>query len=152
MAEQFSLVGNPVQMNEGMEAIADLMEEVFEGGTPGTDVPVLRLFKNDLTPVKTHVVASFVEADFDGYAGIDMDAWTPGFDEELQKAVLRSALLTFTATGAVTSNVIYGYYITNNAGTLVYCAERFSITIFVDETGDSIAVVSRFPFVPNEPS
>ena len=90
--------------------------------TAATNVK-LHLFKNDYTPVEGSVVADFTECTADGYAAIELT--DSSFTAESSAGVTTAEYeqQTFTLTGASTD---YGYYITNNAGTQVLWAERFS--------------------------
>ena len=83
----------------------------------------LRLFTNNYTPVEASVLASFTEAVAAGYAAITLTgaSWTIASAAGVTTA--EYAEQTFTLTAASTD---YGYYITNNAGTQVLWAERFT--------------------------
>ncbi|MCK4447173.1 MAG: hypothetical protein KAW56_08825 [Candidatus Marinimicrobia bacterium] len=87
-----------------------------------TDVK-LRLFTNDYTPVEGSVVANFTEAVAAGYAAIALAGadWTIATSVGVTTAEQPQKTFTFTA-----ASTDYGYYITNNAGTQVLWAERFS--------------------------
>ena len=89
---------------------------------PGDSVK-LKLFTNDYTPVEASVIASFTEAVAAGYAAIDLAKadWSIATDTGVTTAA--QAQKTFTLTAASTN---YGYYITNNDGSQVLWAERFS--------------------------
>ena len=83
----------------------------------------LRLYTNDYTPVEGSVVGDFTEATAAGYAAITLTgaSWTIATATGVTTATY--AQQTFTLTAASTD---YGYYVTNNAGTQVLWAERFS--------------------------
>lgn len=83
----------------------------------------LRLYENNYTPVEASVVGDFTEATFSGYAAITLTgaSWTM---TTADPAVADYAQQTFTATAA--GNSVYGYYVTNNAGTICVWAERFT--------------------------
>ena len=87
-----------------------------------TDVK-LRLFTNDYTPVEGSVVGNFTEAVAAGYAAIALvgASWTISSAGGVTTAAY--AQQTFTLTAASTN---YGYYITNNDGSQVLWAERFT--------------------------
>lgn len=81
----------------------------------------LRLFKNNVTPDNTFTTASLTEADFTGYAAITLAAW----GASTLSAHIASALQTkqsFTITSG--SQTIYGWYITNSAGTVLLASGR----------------------------
>ena len=83
----------------------------------------LRLFTNNYTPVEGSVVANFTEATAAGYAAIVLAgaSWTIASSAGVTTAAY--AQQTFTLTAASTN---YGYYITNNDGSQVLWAERYS--------------------------
>ena len=84
----------------------------------------LKIYKNDYTPVEGSVVADFTEANAAGYAAIELAgaSWTISTDGG-GITTATYAQQTFTFTAASTN---YGYYITNNNGSQVLWAERFS--------------------------
>lgn len=79
----------------------------------------LCLYKNDYTPTDATVIADLTEADFTGYARIDLDGWTAAFLNAANIAEMRETLRTFTATGGATANTIYGYFILDAGGNLM---------------------------------
>lgn len=123
-----------VQPNEGaQEALARMLNKSATG-----DV-VLRLFKNNYTPVKGATVASFTEADFTGYAAKTLTgaSWSI---TSANPAVASYAKQTFTCSGGAAQSV-YGYYVTNGAGTKVLWAELFTDGPYaIDPTDHDIEV------------
>lgn len=82
------------------------------------------LYTNNYTPVAGMTTAAFTEDTAAGYASVDMTpaSWTitnPTGTEE--KAAYPKITITYTA-----ASTVYGYYITNAAGTKVFGAENFS--------------------------
>lgn len=106
-----------VAPNQGKE----VMLEAIVNKTAPTDVK-LKLFKNDYTPVDGSVVGDFTEADIAGYSAKTLTgaSWTVGTNGDTEASFAEQEW-TFTGAGS-----IYGYYITNNAGTKVIWAERFT--------------------------
>ena len=90
--------------------------------TEATDVK-LHLYKNDYTPVEGSVVGDFTECTADGYAAKELTGTSFTVGNSGGTTTAEYAQQTFTLTGTSTD---YGYYITNNAGTQVLWAERFS--------------------------
>jgi hypothetical protein len=90
----------------------------------------LKLFTNNYTPTNADTPASFTEATFTGYAAITLtrsvsgSTWT--INSSSSPAVASYPAQSFNATSAQT---VYGYYITNAAGTIVYGADKFSSAI-----------------------
>ena len=95
---------------------------------PG-DTVLLKLFKNDYTPIERSVVVDFTEANTAGYSAIALAkaGWTiatvEGVTEDLDVTTAEQPQKTFTLTGAGSH---YGYYITDEAETGLLWAERFS--------------------------
>jgi len=90
--------------------------------TAPDDVKV-HLYSNDYTPVEGSVIGSFTESDCAGYAAEELTgaSWTVATVTGVTTATY--AQLTFNLTGGKTH---YGYYVTDNAGTGLLWAERFS--------------------------
>lgn len=99
----------------------------------------LRLYSNDYTIVAASTEGNLTEVSGGGYAGVALTAanWvtTPG-----SPTSSAYPLQTFTFTGTIGgSGTVYGYYITNAAGTLVY-GERLSAAFTPAVNGDNIKV------------
>jgi hypothetical protein len=81
----------------------------------------MRLFTNNYTPVDTSTSANFTEASGGGYASktLTNGSWTVSNVGGIAQAAY--AQQTFTFTGALSgSATIYGYYVTDADGVLVY--------------------------------
>lgn len=93
-----------------------------------TDV-VLRLYENDYTPTDSDTVSDYTELTEAAYSPITLTggSWTISHDST--KAVADYASQDFVlGTGIATGFDVYGYYITNSAGTVLLWAERFDTT------------------------
>ena len=108
-----------VAPSQGLE----IMLEGILNKTAPTDLK-LKLFKNDLTPAVGTVIGDFTESDITGYTAggktLTGSSWTVSTDTATEGSFAEQEW-TFTGAGS-----IYGYYITNNGGTAVIWAERFS--------------------------
>lgn len=85
----------------------------------------IHLFKNDITPTDTTVVGDFTEADFTNYAAVDLlrANWNNAItDSGSGKSVYNSAI---TWTAGTTGNTIYGSYVLDVSGNLIF-SRRFS--------------------------
>lgn len=98
----------------------------------------LHLFKTDVTPTATSVVGDFVQSDGTGYAPQTMSPadWTIGTDGASGKKA-QNVKETFTYTGAAT---VYGYYVTNAAGTTLIGAENFGEAYTLGSSGGTVNV------------
>jgi hypothetical protein len=88
----------------------------------------LRLFKNNITPASTDVLADYTESTFTGYAAVTLTSgsWTvTAATSGAPATATQTSATTFTCTGT-TSELTYGYYLLQTAGTGLMWAERFS--------------------------
>lgn len=108
----------------------------------GDCLKTLRLFKNDHTPVVGDVNANYTEANFSGYASFALGNWTAAFVNGDGKGEIDAAPHTFAHNGGATANTIYGVYVTNNAGDVIY-AERFDAPRVLTTAADSITYTAR---------
>jgi len=83
----------------------------------------VRLFKNNYTPVAGSVIASFTEANFSGYAAGNLGTLAAATTVSGKASTTAGTSNTWTKSGA-TGNDVYGYYITDSGGTVLYWAER----------------------------
>lgn len=99
----------------------------------------VHLYQTDTPPVVSSVLGDFTEADFDSYAPIDLVPNAPAINPEgWAQADLPQA--HFESAGAVTPNVIYGYYLTDNTDALLLKAEQFDAPVTINEVGDYIDI------------
>lgn len=118
----------------------DIITQIIAATTGVLDGATIHLFKADFEPSKTTVPADFTEADYDGYASIAA-VWE-AVTVKGQQARTATQLAHFQATGSVTQNTIYGFWIQDSGGTKVITAQRFDTekqmvdaTSFVDVQG-----------------
>lgn len=103
----------------------------------------IRLFKNDWNPGPADDVADYTEANFDGYAAKDVDQFGDAFLNGDNKAESDDIVRTWTCTGNVTPNTIYGYYITNPAGDLIWAERNPAGGFVVNANGITYSVLPR---------
>lgn len=110
--------------------------------------PVIRLFKNNWTPVADPVLSDFTEANFDGYTELACASWptTPTYSGHV--ATIQHAAKTWTATGASVSNNVYGYYLVSTLGTpFLLWAERNPFgPVTIATSGAQYIVVPTFSY------
>lgn len=106
----------------------------------------LKLFQNNHTPTVGDVNADYTEATFTGYAGVALGTWNAAFLNGSNQGEIDANPVTFTRTAGATSNTIYGAYVVDNAGDVVY-AEKFSAPISMASTGDAFTYTPRFTAV-----
>jgi hypothetical protein len=100
----------------------------------------LKLFATNVTPTDASTAGSFTEAAGGGYASktLTNGSWTESNSGGIEQAAY--AQQTFTFTGVLTTNtVIYGYYIIDADGVLVY-AELAGAPFTPANNGDTYKV------------
>lgn len=105
---------------------------------------ILKLFKNDFTPVLGSVVGDLTEATFTGYSAITLTgaSWTntPG-----DPVTMSYAEQTFTSSADQTAQSIYGYYLVRATGGELIIAERFTGgAVTIQNNGDAIRITPSF--------
>lgn len=106
----------------------------------------MHLYKNNFTPVHGMILSDFVEADFTGYAAQAITTFgsstlTGGFYAQTQ-----AALATFTQSGTSVTCDVYGYYMTDSGGTLVYAELNPNGVVSMSATGLTYVVLPNFWF------
>jgi hypothetical protein len=83
----------------------------------------LRLYSNVYTPGPTSVIGSFTEVTGGGYAAKDLLSadWTMGSTSPVTAVQAVKTFSFISTTGG--SGLVYGYYVTDAAGTTLYWAE-----------------------------
>lgn len=87
----------------------------------------LRLYVNDFTPSITTSSADFVEASYDGYAPLALDAWPAPFVNTNNYAESDHPTLTFQVGPGGGSDQSFGYWVTDASRTYL-AAERFALS------------------------
>jgi hypothetical protein len=131
-----------VVCNEGEQTLLEAMLETAAANLK------LKLFVSNTTPAETDTVATYTEMSTQGYAEITLTAatWaaaaagTGTGTANSNKASKAYAQQTFTADGTGGSTTVYGYYITNSAGTVLIGAERFATAKVMAIAGDAIKI------------
>lgn len=100
----------------------------------------LGLYKSNTTPTVNSILANFTECDFAGYVRQSITGWTaPTVAANIASMTADPKTFTRSSTGA--AQFIYGYLIIDNAGTVLYAAERDpNAPITVTVLGDSYTV------------
>lgn len=104
---------------------------------------VLKLFKNNYTPVETTTEADVTEADFTGYASVSLTpatwATTPGAPSDVTYPEQ-----TFTSSANQAAQSIYGYYLVQTTSGKLVAAERFTNGPYsIQNLGDAIKVTPK---------
>lgn len=106
---------------------------------------VLKLFKNNFVPGPGSTAADFTEADFTGYASIAIASWAaPALDAVSGRWYLSpsAGVESFTQTGVVSVNTVYGFFMINGPGDLI-CFERFDTPVEMDTNGKVLSLLMK---------
>jgi hypothetical protein len=106
------------------------------------DGALVKLYQNDLNPGPTTVLGDFEVATFTGYTTSSAIAWAGPVNGDDGEPELVGQRLIFTATSGTPTNTIFGYYVIDAGGALLY-SERFSTQQQVSKAGDSVIFVPR---------
>ena len=131
---------------------ADLILNTFFNNTAAQNLK-LKLYCTDVTPADTDTVASYTVAVGGDYADktLTNNSWTVTTGNDPSDAVY--AEQTWTFTGALTTNgTIYGYYVTDNAGTTLIWAQKFDSTFTPANNGDQLKLTPKFQLSKGTPS
>lgn len=108
-----------VMMKDGLQKSSDV-------GIQNMGHVTVKLFKNNVTPAKGDVLATYTEADFSGYASVDAgDIAADVWDGVAFVWTFNAGTVTFTVgAGGVPNNVYGAFWV--SAGGLLLAAERFA--------------------------
>lgn len=123
-----------------LEILAALIDTAAE-----FDGAKIKLWHNDYVPTKDSVIADFTICDFTGYATSSAIVWGGPLLNGDGEPVILSDLKLFTGgTPFTVSNTVYGYMVTDGAGTKLLWSERFDNAIIVAATGQTVPVIASF--------
>jgi len=103
---------------------------------------ILRLYQNNYFPDPTDTAAAYVEATFSGYPGGTALGFGAAFVNGAGQGEIASMPITFAHNGGGVTNTVYGIYVTDGAGNLIY-AERFGAPITMAVATDFIIYTPR---------
>lgn len=81
----------------------------------------VRLFKNDFVPDAETILGDFTAADFPGYAEITLETWSAAYTNEGGRAQTDHPMVTWTVSDDFVGQTIYGMYVVNAGGDLLWC-------------------------------
>lgn len=112
-----------------------------------TVLATLKLFQNNHTPAPTDTEANYTEATFSGYASVDISlSWGAAFVNGNGQGEIDCTQQTFTFGGGAVTNNVYGAYVVDTLGKLVY-VERFAAPVFMSAAPDEIIYTPKFTAV-----
>jgi hypothetical protein len=109
----------------------------------------MRLFSGNITPGTGTTLATLLagEASFTGYAPVNLTTWTAPTIDGTTAAISTSTQGQFTGSGGGGTGNLYGYFLTNSAGTAFYGAERFSGAPISEATGITLEVDCTYSLI-----
>ena len=103
----------------------------------------LKLYQSNTTPGETDTTSTYTEATFTGYAEKTLTgaSWTVTNADPSEASYAEQ---TFTSSAGSQNQAVYGYYVTNSAGTVLLWAERFTDGPYtIVNNGDAIKVTPK---------
>lgn len=114
------------------------------GGGGVLNGALVGLFKSNTVLTPDTVLADLTEADFTGYAQSAAVTWgSPGYDVNKVPEVLGDMKVFNSGTPITITNVVYGYFVVDGAGTTLLYAEKFATPASVINADQMLAVVPR---------
>lgn len=131
---------------ESLRFVLSQWIQIYFGST--TETAVLHLFQNDITPGINTVIGDLVEADFTGYAPVEIlladmaiirsDVMGNAYDICLANALFHQGNTTI-------NNIVYGWYLEHaTPGALLFMAKRFENPIVFDHLNKDILMEIAF--------
>lgn len=104
----------------------------------------LRLYQNNHTPADTDTAASYTEATFAGYAAVALGSWSNAFLNSDNYGETDETTRVFTCTGSSPANTIYGYYITDGSGNLIWAEINPAGSFLINTAAQTYTVLPRW--------
>ncbi|TXH08475.1 MAG: hypothetical protein E6R04_10635 [Spirochaetes bacterium] len=100
--------------------------------------PVLKLYKNNITPSDTDTAGTYTEATFGGYAAVTLTG--ASWNSAASGSISYGSQQTITCNASATDD-IYGYYIVQTTSGILLWSERDANAPFaVRNSGDAIKI------------
>lgn len=122
------------------QALAAGLVTTFGAGTTGA---TLSLFMNNITPTPQIALTDFVESTFTGYARKTAIVSFVTFNDSPtgDQIITGTVLQLFAATGGVTPETAYGWYLQNAALDALWAWGLFDVPYAFNAAGDKLEVV-----------
>lgn len=123
---------------------AGMLEELDAMRTRWNGIRFAGLFQNDLVVERTTTIGQIEPATFSGYVGLrPLMGWTPATMLG-NRAVSTAAPVSWTHNGGGQSNWIFGYYVVNASGVLVWAERRPGPAQALVSAGQTYELVPQF--------
>lgn len=103
----------------------------------------LRLFVNNIVPAVGQLAADYLQPAGSWYSPILLNAWGVPFVNPANQAEIDEIVRTWTASGTVVSESVYGYYVVNPGGILVWSELAPSGPIPMNTPGNVVSLTPR---------
>lgn len=109
----------------GTEEYIDRLTALIEAEYAGEGDPAsIHLYKNNIEPDANQTVDTFVEADFEGYAAVELTMTSPTMNDQ-GMIITKSNICNFTSAAGEDAQTVYGVFVKSQDGTKVRAAQRF---------------------------
>lgn len=123
----------------------DILDSLTAVAAPWNGAKV-HLFKTNVTPSPGMALGDLVEADFTGYAASAAITWAPaGFLPDGTAAVAGDAKTFAVGATPTVLNTIYGWYVTDGAGTTLLFARKLDAAVVLSAAGQFLIVIPVYP-------
>jgi len=113
------------------------------------DAAQIKLFTNDVEPDENQTRATFEEANYDGYAPVNLEMSPVSLNDQ-GMAVTKSNLCNFSSAAGVDTQTIYGIFIVNADDSVLLDAQRFAVPqVMGGEFPQAISGVWRESYPPS---
>lgn len=107
-------------------------------------IPVeVGLFVNNITPDRTTIFSDLTEAVWTSYTRFNVDDWAPAA-VAAHLGLLVASPKIWTFDGSVSDPSIYGYFVQDNAGHLLWCQRDPSAPVVLSLLSPFYALAPRF--------
>lgn len=122
----------------------ELLDKMLKDALSVDENYILKLFRNDVTPDQTFVVASMTEANFTNYAAktLTRALWNAAVTVS-SKAQSSYGTAAQSWTCSTTGNTIYGYWVEGATSNVCLWAERFTVSRVLAD-GDVLNLTPQF--------
>ncbi len=127
------------------EGELELLDKMLKDALSVDENYILKLYKNDYTPLDTSTIGSFTIADFTNYVHktLTRTNWSAAATNGSSKAESSYGTAPESWTCGASGNTIYGYWVEGASSAKCLWAERFA-TARVLASGDVLNITPKF--------
>lgn len=101
-------------------AVTDFRRAILSLLIGTLDTFYLKLYVNNHTPIVTDTAAAFTEPSGSWYTAVLLSSWGAAFVNGSNQGETDEVVHTYTASGTVVSEDVYGYFVTDGSGNLAW--------------------------------